>query len=113
MLLVAGWTLHIWSNLSLTRAERALTGPTGLAAQGPFRYVRNPIYLAGAPILLGIYFLYGDWRSDSESLVLLVVLALWFHFAVTRIEEPELRKRFGPAYEEYRRRVPRWLPRVP
>jgi protein-S-isoprenylcysteine O-methyltransferase Ste14 len=33
------------------------------------------------------------------------------HLAVTRVEEPELRQRFGEAYADYCRRIPRWLPR--
>ncbi len=33
------------------------------------------------------------------------------HFAVVRIEEPELRERFGASYESYCQRVPRWVPR--
>src|SRR5262245_21569390 len=58
-LLIAGLALHTWSNIALMRGEReAEADPMRLATSGPFQYVRNPIYLAGAPILIGTYFLY-------------------------------------------------------
>jgi len=42
-----------------------------------------------------------------------VAVALAFHLFVRLVEEPLLRRRFGAAYEAYRRAVPRWLPRPP
>ena len=39
-------------------------------------------------------------------------VALVFHLFVLFYEEPHLRRRFGTEYEEYQRRVPRWLPRL-
>jgi protein-S-isoprenylcysteine O-methyltransferase Ste14 len=42
--------------------------------------------------------------------------ALWLfvvHLAVVFLEEPDLRRKFGSSYEDYRRTVPRWLPRKP
>jgi protein-S-isoprenylcysteine O-methyltransferase Ste14 len=72
--------------------------------------VRNPIYLAGAPIFLGIYLLYAEWRR--VDVIAALALPLVFHGMVVRLEEPALRKRLGSAYEEYCRRVPRWIPRL-
>jgi hypothetical protein len=40
-------------------------------------------------------------------------MALCCHLFVTGYEEPALRRRFGSAYLEYRRAVPRWIPRPP
>ena len=40
-------------------------------------------------------------------------MALCFHLFVIGYEEPTLRRRFGSAYLEYRRAVPRWIPRPP
>ena len=109
LLLVAGIGLHAWSNLTLAAAEVATTGEqTDLVDGGPFRFVRNPIYLAGMPIFLGIYLLYGQWRASD--LVAALVLVASFHLLVTRREEPALRRRLGDKYEEYCRRVPRWIP---
>ena len=109
VILLAGWSLHFWSNVTLARYEaRPLDAPTTVVADGPYQYVRNPIYLAGLPIFLGIYPLYA-WHG--RDIVAPVAVSMVFHLLVVRVEEPALRKRFGSAYEEYCRRVPRWLPR--
>jgi protein-S-isoprenylcysteine O-methyltransferase Ste14 len=41
-----------------------------------------------------------------------IAISVGAHLAVVQIEEPELRKRFGASYEDYCRKVPRWLPRL-
>ncbi len=104
---LAGLVLHFWSSATLARGERqeAASAPV---TDGPFRYVRNPIYLAGITLLLGVGMLYFPWRAVDLGLPLL--LLVYFHVAVVRVEEPELRRRFGSKYEEYCERVPRWLP---
>jgi protein-S-isoprenylcysteine O-methyltransferase Ste14 len=110
-LLVAGVAFHIWSNVSLARGEDAAgSAPTQLVVVGPYRYVRNPIYLAGVPLLLGTYLLYSAWRR-VDAVAAVVVLA-FFHLLVVHSDEPALRRRFGLAYEDYCRRVPRWIPRL-
>ena len=81
--------------------------PKELVVIGPYRYVRNPIYVGVVLIFLGHFLWFGYWA-------LLVYTALaWIgvHFFVVSYEEPTLKKRFGAAYEDYRRRVPRWIPR--
>ena len=52
--------------------------------------------------------LYSPWRAVDLGLPLL--LLAYFHVAVVRVEEPELRRQFGSKYEGYCERVPRWLP---
>jgi len=105
----AGLVLHVWSNVTLARGERQATaGTSPLVTDGPFRYVRNPIYLAGITMLLGVGLLYPQWQA--KDLVVPLLLLLYFHLAVVRIEEPALRQLFGPTYEEYCKRVPRWFP---
>ena len=80
-----------------------------MVTEGPFQYVRHPIYLAGIPLLAGIYLLYANWNwADLVAAVIAVALV---HIQVVRREEPKLRGRFGASYEEYCRRVPRWMPR--
>jgi len=110
-LLVAGLALHFWSNVSLTQGEyETRRGSDTLVAYGPYRFVRHPIYLAGIPLLLGAGLLYSP--LVKADLVGGLVLLVYFHIRVVRAEEPALRRRFGPRYEEYCRRVPRWLPRL-
>lgn len=106
-IVLASLVLHFWSSATLARSERqgALGAPV---TDGPFRYVRHPIYLAGITLLLGVGLLYAPWRALDLGLPLL--LLGYFHVAVVRFEEPELRRRFGQKYEEYCERVPRWCP---
>ena len=83
--------------------------PTTLVVQGLYRYVRNPMYLAVATIVLGELLL-----APSPALLL-----YWLAFItaangfVLLYEEPALRKRFGESYVHYQRQVGRWLPRRP
>jgi protein-S-isoprenylcysteine O-methyltransferase Ste14 len=82
--------------------------PRALVVRGLYRYVRNPMYLSVTAIVLGEVLLTG-------SLALLLYWAVWFLAAnlfVLGYEEPALRRRFGPSYEEYVQRVGRWLPRI-
>jgi protein-S-isoprenylcysteine O-methyltransferase Ste14 len=82
--------------------------PKKLVVEGPYRYVRNPMYLAAALVLLGHWL-----RSGSRSVLiygLAVVTA--FHLFVVHYEEPNLERRFGEAYRKYRASVPRWLPKL-
>jgi protein-S-isoprenylcysteine O-methyltransferase Ste14 len=105
---LAGLVLHFWSSATLARGERQGSAVSTPVTDGPFRYVRNPIYLAGINLLLGVGLLYFPWRAVDLGLPLL--LFVYFHAAVVWVEEPELRRRFGSKYEEYCERVPRWVP---
>jgi protein-S-isoprenylcysteine O-methyltransferase Ste14 len=85
--------------------------PRHLVVRGPYRYVRNPMYLAVTVIVLSETLLA---RSGS----LAVYWAIWFlgvNLFVIGYEEPTLRQMFGASYEDYMRRVGRWIPtlRVP
>ena len=83
--------------------------PREFVASGPYRWVRNPVAacLIGAVLGLAIAL-----SSTGISLLFLLALPL-AHMQVVLLEEPLLRKRFGSSYEEYTRRVPRWIPRPP
>jgi protein-S-isoprenylcysteine O-methyltransferase Ste14 len=81
--------------------------PRVFVAVGPYRYVRNPMYVGGFAVLAG-WALYR--HSPSVLLLSLGWLAL-FHLFVLAYEEPTLRASFGPSYERYLTSVPRWLPR--
>jgi protein-S-isoprenylcysteine O-methyltransferase Ste14 len=105
----AGLALHFWGNVSLAHGERQGTaGTSALVTDGPFEHVRNPIYLAGITLLLGVGLLYPTW--DAEDLILPLLLLVYFHLSVVRFEEPALRRHFSSTYEEYCKRVPRWFP---
>jgi protein-S-isoprenylcysteine O-methyltransferase Ste14 len=109
--LAVGLALHLWSNVTLARGERAASqGAAKLVTDGPYAFVRHPIYLSGVPLLLGTCLLYS--QVTGLDLVAGLVLLAFFHLRVVRGEEPTLRRQFGQSYEEYCRRVPRWIPRV-
>ena len=81
--------------------------PKELVAVGLYRYVRNPMYVAGIIILIG-------WLIWSPSLPLILAPLIFFaatHFFVTVYEEPTLKRKFGKSYEDYLRKVPRWIPK--
>jgi protein-S-isoprenylcysteine O-methyltransferase Ste14 len=59
--------------------------------------------------VLGVALLYSPW--SAVDLAAPILLLVFFHVRVIRIEEPALRRRFGPPYDEYCRRVSRWMPR--
>jgi protein-S-isoprenylcysteine O-methyltransferase Ste14 len=107
-IVLAGLAFHFWSSLTLMRGERPGSAANTPVTDGPFRYIRNPIYLAGITLLLGVGLLYATWRPVDLALPLL--LFVYFHVSVVWVEEPALRRQFGSKYAEYCGRVPRWLP---
>ena len=110
VLIAIGAALYIPSAWALATVIRDARGrPQALLVRGPYRYVRNPLYLAAAVVVVGVSILCGAWRwPDLFKMAIAAGLA---HFAVVLLEEPATRRRVGPAYDEYRQRVPRWFPR--
>ncbi len=82
--------------------------PRELVITGPYRYVRNPIYVAVGIIYAGYFLWFGYWAI----LVYAALALIGAHLFVVLYEEPSLRRRFGASYEAYLRSVPRWVPRV-
>ncbi len=79
-----------------------------LVVGGLYRYVRNPMYLAVAALILGQAAILGSWLLVAYAAVFLATVWSFVHW----YEEPWLRSRFGAAYEDYASRVPGWLPRI-
>jgi protein-S-isoprenylcysteine O-methyltransferase Ste14 len=111
--IAAGAALYAWCAWKFSAVGDGTPGPwdapSRVVATGPYRWVRNPIYLAALLVVLGEAWLF-------RSLWLLAyagAMAVLFHLFVTGYEERTLRRRFGSTYLEYRRTVPRWLPRPP
>lgn len=72
------------------------------------RYVRNPIYLGVALAIAGEGVVFRSFHLVEYAAVMLVIA----HIFVLFYEEPTLHRQFGESYDEYRRRVPRWIPRL-
>jgi protein-S-isoprenylcysteine O-methyltransferase Ste14 len=103
-LLRLGAVRHIGS-VSRTRTDRL--GP--LVASGPFRWVRNPLYIGNVAIWIGLALVAGlPWIAVPIGLL----LALEYH-AIVKWEEQLLTSRLGQPYIEYTQTVPRWVPRPP
>jgi protein-S-isoprenylcysteine O-methyltransferase Ste14 len=83
--------------------------PREFVATGPYRWTRNPMYVGGFGMLLGLALVL---RSPAV-LLLVAAAAIVLHLFVVTYEEPTLRRQFGAPYEEYLRRVNRWLPTSP
>jgi protein-S-isoprenylcysteine O-methyltransferase Ste14 len=81
--------------------------PKELVATGFYRYVRNPMYVGVLAIIIGHFLWFGFWNL----LIYAMIVFIGFNTFVTYYEEPTLKGKFGAAYEEYLKRVPRWIPR--
>jgi protein-S-isoprenylcysteine O-methyltransferase Ste14 len=84
--------------------------PRKLVVRGPYRFVRNPMYIGAGMTLAGAALYY----ESHESLSILFYTGLFFlitHLFVVLYEEPTLRRTFGDEYEAYFHRVSRWLPK--
>ena len=80
--------------------------PRRLVTRGPYRLVRNPMYLGAGVVLAGAALYYGS----AWLLGYVVVFGLAAHLFVRFYEEPTLLRTFGSEYEDYCRGVRRWWP---
>jgi protein-S-isoprenylcysteine O-methyltransferase Ste14 len=74
---------------------------------GPYRYVRNPMLLGFSLYVLGWAFLFNKGGAFLATAVVITLLLV----EIKIIEEPELEKRFGDAYREYRKETPFIFPK--
>ncbi len=78
---------------------------TAIVATGPYRFSRNPIYLAFSLLQAGV----AIWVNSLWLLGTLVVAVALMHFVVIRREEQYLERKFGATYLAYKVSVRRWL----
>ena len=109
---VVGGALALWCIVAFAVVGKGTPAPFDpprrLVVQGPYRYVRNPMYIGAALALSGAAIFY-------RSIPLLVYLSLFLvvtHVFVVWYEDPTLARLFGDDYLAYRARVRRWLPRT-
>jgi len=106
-----GGVILLWSFWNFLIQGRGTPAPVDppkeLVAVGFYRYVRNPMYVAVLAIIIGHFLWFGYWNL----LIYVIVVFVAFNTFVTYYEEPTLKRQFGASYEEYLKRVPRWLPR--
>jgi protein-S-isoprenylcysteine O-methyltransferase Ste14 len=108
VLIALGLGLVIWAAVAFRRARTTIIPhetPSALVETGPFRFSRNPIYLADLVILAGWCLALGT----IMGLVLILPLAFILQRRFILPEEGRLATHLGPAYTEYRARVRRWI----
>jgi protein-S-isoprenylcysteine O-methyltransferase Ste14 len=82
--------------------------PPRLVVSGFYRHLRNPIYAGFLAILIGQALLFGSAGLLEYTAIAWIIGAA----AVRFYEEPVLTRKFGAGYQEYRRNVPAWIPRL-
>ncbi len=105
---VLGTMVGCWGLYTFHRAGtyvRPNRPVTALVTGGPFRYSRNPFYLAMTVIYLGIAL----YAGVLWPLVTLVPALLMVHWRIVRREEGFLESRFGDDYRVYKAHVRRWI----
>jgi len=111
LLICTGLIPIVQSFVEFTRASGTpapMASPPRLVVTGFYRYVRNPIYVGFVAILIGQALLFG-----SPGLLVYTALAWCVSAAGVRFyEEPTLARKFGAEYQEYRRAVHAWIPRL-
>ena len=110
--IAVGLTIGVWCTRDFISRGRGtpnpLDPPKFLVAGGPYRLTRNPMYVSVGLILVGEAIVF---RSSALAVYLCIVM-IGFHLFVVLYEEPTLRALFGSTYEEYCKRVPRWIVRA-
>jgi len=106
--IAAGIGIAGWSNALFRRADTTIKPfeeSSSLVTHGPFGYSRNPMYLGMVLVLAGAAWMFGTLTSFLVVPVFAVVIQILF----IRAEESMLAATFGDEYEDYRRRVRRWI----
>lgn len=107
-----GFFLMIWTNYALLqigkiglRAREPMQRPSNLVQVGPYRFSRNPLYLGGLLILLGLVIIW----SSIVTAILLILVYIIFRYVFIKKEETILEEEFGDEYREFKKRVRRWV----
>ncbi|HEX4602327.1 MAG TPA: isoprenylcysteine carboxylmethyltransferase family protein [Gemmatimonadales bacterium] len=83
--------------------------PRAFVPSGPYRWVRNPMYLGALGMLIG----FGLWQASLFMVLFAIPAAAAAHLFVVWYEEPTLRRGFGAPYVDYVANVNRWVPKSP
>jgi protein-S-isoprenylcysteine O-methyltransferase Ste14 len=107
-----GATVALWCIFTFAMIGRGTPAPFDpprrLVIQGPYRCVRNPMYIGAGLALASAALFYESWSLLGYTGLFFLVT----HLFVVWYEEPALRRTFGPEYEAYCRKVRRWWPHV-
>lgn len=109
--LALGGAVALWCILTFAFVGKGTPAPFDpprkLVIAGPYRWVRNPMYIGAGFVLVGTALYYQSAAIAAFAAGFLVVA----HAFVVLYEEPTLERTFGAQYADYRNAVHRWLPR--
>lgn len=111
-LFVVAGALGLWSGYTMAIRGRGtplpLSCPRRLVVAGPYRFVRNPMAVAGIAQGLAV----GVFMGSMAVILYALAGALLWDIAVRPAEEADLERRFGEDYRRYRAALRCWLPRL-
>lgn len=111
VLALVGLSMVVWVSVSFVSHGKGtpipIEPPKNFIAAGLYRFVRNPMYF-GALLTL-----FAEAALFRSAWILLYAGLLWLalHTFTVLLEEPQLERRFGDTYRDYKARTPRWIPR--
>ena len=108
MLGATGLCLDLWGIVTMRRANTNILPHRGadvLVTWGPFRFTRNPIYVANTVLLFGV----GIVLENYWFIACMVVADCFVDRLAIRREEIHLAARFGQSWINYASRTPRWI----
>ena len=111
LLILSGIVVLLDAFVRFARADGtpAPPAPTAhLVVAGPYRFVRNPMYVAVVALILGQALLFGSWATLAYLAIPLAAVVLF----VRLYEEPTLERAYGDEYRTYRANVRAWIPRL-
>ncbi len=100
---IAGWSLTLFRRAHTTTVPGKASA--SLVTSGPYRFTRNPMYVALSLAYLGE----AAWLKQVWPVAFLPLVLAYLHWVVIPVEEARLREVFGERYDRYRASVRRWL----
>jgi protein-S-isoprenylcysteine O-methyltransferase Ste14 len=112
IILLAGSSLFLYTVYLFRKIGRGTLAPWSvkqkLVVYGPYRYCRNPMITGVLCVLIGESLIFHSSAILVWAFTFFIINTLYFLLS----EEPGLEERFGEDYREYKRQVPRWIPRI-
>ena len=112
ILILLGLGFEVYTNKSFFKVGKGTLAPWDppkkLVVADLYRYVRNPMISGLSMIILGESMIF----YSIELFGFFIFIVIFNHLYFVYSEEPELKKRFGNEYTEYKKNVPRWIPHL-
>lgn len=107
-MIVIGIAITLLVNYLLLKSGTSIKpyeSPNVLVSSGPFKFSRNPLYLGMAVALFGVDILLGSISPFVFSILFIIIIDRFF----IPMEEKNLNKTFSKKYDDYKKRVRRWI----